>query len=246
VVWTIDEPKSKNALRLDTMQALLDAAREAERDPQLRAAIVTGAGDAFVSGGDLRELRDKAGVADAERLTDLGWQLTRTLAELPFPVIASLPGPAIGGGAELAVACDMRVADARARIAFKQVRMGVSSAWGTVPRLVALVGPGRCARLLYTACEMTAAEAKMAGLVDEVTPDGGAWPLSLAWADELIAASPAAVAEMKALVRGAIEATAEQRADERRRFVATWTGKDHEEAVRAWFERRVPVWTPRQ
>jgi enoyl-CoA hydratase len=245
VVWTLDEPDTKNALDLATIGALTDAAREAAGDGNVRAAVLTGGGSTFVSGGDLRELRHRSSAEDAELLTDAGSTLTSTLAGLPFPVIAALPGPAIGGGAELAVACDMRVAATGACIAFKQVRMGVSSAWGSAGRLATLVGAGTAARLLYSGCEIAATEAKLVGLVDEVTPDGAALATALEWASEVTLASPTAVAKMKVLLRASLEGEGDLRALERRLFVETWSGADHREAVEAWFERRRPRWQPR-
>jgi enoyl-CoA hydratase len=195
-----------------------------------------------VSGGDLRELRGKNTALDAERFSNLGWDLTEAMAELPVPVVCALPGPAIGGGAELAVACDMRVADARAKLSFKQVRMGVTTAWGTVPRLVSLVGAGTAARFLYTAYEVGAAEAKLLGLVDEVTENGLARTTALAWASDIAEGSPRAVAAMKQLLRASTAAARDVRTLERQRFVDTWSGVDHAEAVDAYFEHRAPKW----
>jgi enoyl-CoA hydratase/carnithine racemase len=245
VVWTIDRPEAKNALDHATLNELVDAVGEAGRSASVRAAVLTGAGHAFVSGGDLRELRDKNTPQDAERFSDLGFELCRAMAELPFPVVCAMPGPAIGGGAELALACDLRVADVRAKIAFKQVRMGVTTAWGTVPRLVAAVGSGLAARLLYTAHEVGAAEAKLIGLVDEVTENGLARTTALAWAADIALGSPNAVAEMKRLVREATASAPDVRALERQLFVDTWSGADHHEAVEAYFERRAPRWGDR-
>lgn len=243
VVWTVDRPHAKNALDHATLAALNDAVREAAADRDVRAAIVTGAGGAFVSGGDLRELRGRSTPEDAERLSDAGFALTTSIAEAPFPVIAAVSGPAIGGGAELALACDMRVADAQARIAFKHVRMGVTTSWGSAPRLIALVGPAVAARLLFTAREIDAAEAKRLGLVDEVSED--ARSTAIAWAAEISEGSPAAVAAMKGLVREALATARDVRRAERAAFVATWSGPDHDEAVEAYFERRAPRWQPR-
>lgn len=245
VLWTIDRPDTKNALDAQTMAELADAIDDAHRDPGVRAAVLTGEGHVFVSGGDLRELRDRNAPQDAERLTDLGFHLCRAIGEVPFPVIAALGGPAIGGGAELALACDMRVADVRARIAFKQVRMGVTTAWGSAARLVALVGPGTAARLLYASHEIAAAEAKLVGLVDEVVENGGARATALAWAADVAQASPRAVAEMKRLVRAASSGSEDVRALERQLFVDTWSGPDHRDAIEAYFERRPPRFGPR-
>ena len=245
VIWTIDRPETKNAIDQATMEKLSDALQDARSDATVRAAVLTGAGHMFVSGGDLRELRAKNSPQDAERLSDAGHELCHAIAEAPFPVIAALAGPAIGGGAELALACDLRVADMRAKIAFKQVRLGVTTAWGTVPRLAALVGSGVAARLLYTAHEMTAAEAKLMGLVDEVTENGLARATALAWASDIVEGSPRAIADMKRLLQSHVTGSANARALERQLFVDTWSGPDHAEAVEAYFEQRRPKWHDR-
>jgi enoyl-CoA hydratase/carnithine racemase len=245
VVWTIDRPQAKNALDHATLDALVEAVADAGRDTSVRAAVLTGAGQTFVSGGDLRALRGKNTPEDAERFSELGFGLCHAMAELPFPVVCALPGAAIGGGAELALACDLRIADARATIAFKQVRMGVTTAWGTVPRLVAAVGAGAAARLLYAGHEVGAAEARRIGLVDEVTEDGLARTTALAWASDVAEGSPKAVADMKRLVREATASARDVRALERQLFADTWSGADHHEAVEAYFERRPPRWGAR-
>jgi enoyl-CoA hydratase len=242
-VWTIARPQAKNALNLETIDQLLLAVEGAAKDKTLRAVVLTGAGDAFVSGGDLRELRDATTEKDAGHFADVGAELCGKLGALPVPVIAALPGAALGGGAELAVACDLRVADARAKISFKQVRMGVTTAWGSIGRLVALVGRGGAARLLLTAHELNSLEAKAIGLVDEVVADGSCREVALAWALDVAQGSPTAVAEMKALLRLELDILG---AEERRRFVATWTGPDHSEAMQAYFARRAPRWSSRQ
>lgn len=244
-IWTIDRAETKNALDHETMDRLSDAVQDACNDKTVRAAVLTGAGHMFVSGGDLRELRNKSTPQDAERLSDAGYELCRKIGEAPFPVIAALAGPAIGGGAELAIACDLRVADVRVKISFKQVRMGVTTAWGTVPRLVALVGSSTAARLLYTACELAAAEGKLVGLVDDVTENGLARTTALAWASDIAQGSPRAVADLKRIVQEATAAARDVRALERQLFVGTWSGADHVEAVEAYFERRAPRWHDR-
>jgi enoyl-CoA hydratase/carnithine racemase len=244
-VWTVSRPEAKNALDAATFDALANALDAATGDATLRAVVLTGAGDTFVSGGDLRELRSTTTRADAERLGDLGAALCDAIGRLAVPVIAALPGAAIGGGAELATACDLRVADARATVCFKHARMGVTTAWGILPKLVAIVGHGAATRLLLTAAELTARDALAMGLVDAVTEDGGCVDLAVAWAHEVAKAAPLATASLKALLRETLDPVAGLRASERERFVATWTSDDHRDAVEAFFARRPPRWTGR-
>jgi enoyl-CoA hydratase/carnithine racemase len=245
VIWTIDRAETKNALDHETMDRLSDAVQDACNDRTVRAAVLTGAGHMFVSGGDLRELRNRSTPQDAERLSDAGHALCRKICDAPFPVIAALAGPAIGGGAELAIACDLRVADMRAKLSFKQVRMGVTTAWGTVPRLVSLVGTSAAARLLYTAYEISAMDAKLLRLVDDVTENGLARTTALAWASDIAQGSPRAIADMKRLLQETVAASSDVRSLERQLFVDTWSGADHVEAIEAYFERRPPRWHDR-
>ena len=243
-IWTLDRPESKNALGKAALDALSSAVDHAEREPGLRAIVLTGAGKTFSAGADLREARDIVTASDAGRFSDLGEAILARFEALPFPVIAAIPGVAFGGGAELALACDMRVADARAKISFKQARMGVSTAWGTLARLLSIVGHGTAMRLLTTGHEIAAMEARVLRLVDHVTEeDGEALALALAWASDIEQGSPGAVAALKALVVEGRRALYDRvRPEERARFVETWTSADHRDAVDAYFERRAPRW----
>jgi len=244
-ILTIARPESRNALSFGLMGALTTALGEAAKDRTLRAVILTGEGKAFVSGGDLRELRAATTSADAERLSAAGRRVCDAIERLDVPVLAAINGAAIGGGVELAVACDLRVADERAKLCFKHVRMGLVTSWGTFPRLLQLVGASNAARLLYTAHEVRATEARSLGLVDQVTDAGASVAAALAWALDIAHGSPSAIANMKGLFRDARAAGAELAAREQARFVAAWTSPDHGEAVEAFFESRAPIWRPR-
>lgn len=167
-VITIDRPHARNAIARATMDELekaLDAAAGA------RALVIRGAGDrAFVSGGDLKELstirtEDEA-VAMALRMRGICDQL----AAFPGPVIAALNGHAFGGGAEVAVAADIRVAADDIKIGFNQVTLAIMPAWGGAERLAALVGRGRALMLAGAGIVLDAAEAQRVGLVDIVLP----------------------------------------------------------------------------
>jgi enoyl-CoA hydratase len=242
-IWTITRPEVRNAFDFATFAAMRAAIRDAARDRRLRAVVLTGAGPTFASGGDLRELRDMHTRAGGNRIASEGRRMCDGIAQLPVPVIAALPGPAIGGGAELAVACDLRVADPRARLSFKHARMAVTTAWGVLPRLVSMVGAGAAARLLLVGHEVDAAEAMRMGLVDDVSEEGASLATALAWAREVTKGAPRGIAGLKTLLREGLDAPrARQRARERSLFVAAWVGEDHREAVEAFFGGRPPVW----
>lgn len=167
-VLTIDRPAARNAIGLETMDLLREAlAGIAASDA--RVMVLTGAGDrAFVSGGDLKEL---AAIRTAEAAEQMALAMRRvldTVATLPIPVIAAINGHALGGGAEVAIAADVRVAAADARIGFTQSTLAIMPAWGGAERLVTTVGRSRALLLMTTGEILSAAEARAIGLVDVV------------------------------------------------------------------------------
>jgi enoyl-CoA hydratase/carnithine racemase len=171
LVLTVDRPHARNALAPATM-AELDAllAGLAGRD-DVRCAVLTGAGDrAFIAGGDLKELESERDEAFGARLAREMRHTLDRMAALPIPVIAALNGAAIGGGAEVAVACDLRIAADDASIGFTQVLLGVTPAWGGIERLGSLVGRGRALYLLTTGRVLSGAEAADWGVVEEAVP----------------------------------------------------------------------------
>ncbi|MGD1169991.1 enoyl-CoA hydratase/isomerase family protein [Mycobacterium seoulense] len=167
-VLTIDRPHARNAIALDTMQQLekaLDAAAGA------KTLVIKGAGDrAFVSGGDLKELRALRTEEDAAAMAKRMRAICDQLAGFPAPVIAALNGHAFGGGAEVAVAADIRLAADDVKIAFNQVELEIMPAWGGAERLAELVGKSRALLLAGTGIALTADEAERIGLVDRVLP----------------------------------------------------------------------------
>jgi enoyl-CoA hydratase len=167
-VLTIDRPRARNAISLDTMDQLekaLDAAEGAS------ALVITGAGDrAFVSGGDLKELSTIRTEEDAAAMAWRMRSICDRLASFPAPVIAALNGHALGGGAEVAVAADIRVAADDIKIGFNQVALEIMPAWGGAERLATLVGKSRALLLAGTGTVLDAAEAERIGLIDRVLP----------------------------------------------------------------------------
>jgi enoyl-CoA hydratase/carnithine racemase len=167
-VITIDRPQARNALSLETMDQLADALDGADG---ARALVIRGAGDkAFVSGGDLKDLALLRTEAEAAAMA---WKMRTVcdrIAAFPGPVLAALNGHALGGGAEVAVAADIRLAADDVKIGFNQSALAIMPAWGGAERLAALVGRGRALLLAGTGSIMTAAEAHGMGLVDAVVP----------------------------------------------------------------------------
>jgi enoyl-CoA hydratase/carnithine racemase len=170
-VITIDRPHARNAISpatMDELEKAIDAAAGA------RALVIRGAGDrAFISGGDLKEL---SAVRTEDEASAMAWKMRRIcdrLASFPAPVVAALNGHALGGGAEVAVAADIRVAADDIKIGFTQVTLAIMPAWGGAERLAALVGKGRALMLAGAGVVLDAAEAERFGLVDRVLPRAG-------------------------------------------------------------------------
>jgi enoyl-CoA hydratase len=170
-VLTIDRPHARNAISLDTMAELEKALNDLESAKSVRALVIKGAGDrAFVSGGDLKEL---SAIRTIEEASAMAWRMRAIcdrFAEFPAPVVAALNGHAFGGGAEVAVAADIRVAADDIKIAFNQVLLEIMPAWGGAERLAGLVGRSRALLLAGTGMLLDACEAERIGLVDRVLP----------------------------------------------------------------------------
>jgi len=193
---TLNRPEVRNALDLRMVEELRIAfTRLAARD-DVRAVIVTGAGDrAFLSGADIAELRDRKR-GDALRRINAG--LFREIELFPAPTIAAIRGYALGGGCELAMACDLRVAGEGAKLGQPEVALGIIPAAGGTYRLPRLVGLGRARELVYTGRIIDAAEAERIGLVNRVVPDEQVVDAARALADEIARNSALAVRFAKA------------------------------------------------
>jgi enoyl-CoA hydratase len=167
-VITIDRPHARNAISLETMDQLEKALDGAEG---ASALVITGAGDrAFVSGGDLKELGALRTELEASSMAFRMRTICDRIAGFPTPTIAALNGHALGGGAEFAVATDIRLAAEDIKIGFNQVTLEIMPAWGGAERLVALVGYSKALLLAGTGTVLDAAEAQRIGLVDKVLP----------------------------------------------------------------------------
>jgi enoyl-CoA hydratase/carnithine racemase len=184
----------------------LDAALgrlEAAAPGDVRAIVVTGRGErAFSVGSDVKEFEAHRGPAGRARF-ELEARVAQRLAGLPMPTIAAIEGNALGGGLEIALCCDLRIASERARLGLPEVRLAVTPSTGGTQRLPRIVGPARAKELLLTGRVLTAAEAERIGLVNEVVPAGEA--RARAVGEEIAERGPLAVREVKALVDAALD-----------------------------------------
>jgi enoyl-CoA hydratase len=187
VVATLDRPTVRNAIGQDTIDALHALCAELEAEP--RILIITGAGGVFASGADIAELRERR--ADDARAGINAHAFIR-IHDLPMPVIAAIDGYALGGGAELAYAADIRIASTEARIGNPETGLGIIAAAGGTWRLKEIVGDALAIELLLTGRVLTAAEALAAGLVSSVHPAGELLTAAHAIADRIAANDPRA------------------------------------------------------
>ncbi|MFQ5519786.1 MAG: enoyl-CoA hydratase/isomerase family protein [Candidatus Methylomirabilia bacterium] len=242
VVLVVNRPEVKNALDLKSIEALSEIVDGLAQDASLRVAVVTGSGGTFISGGDVKDFLRLDDPQSGKRMAQRMQSVLARLEALEVPVIAAIEGSALGGGAEVTLACDMRIASESARLAFKQVSLGIMVGWGGGQRLLRLVGRSRALRLLLTGATLTAEEAVRIGLVDEVVPTGEALRASLSLARQIAAQPAAAVrATKRALHHGAELGRAEAAAFEAECFATLWGSPDHREAVAALMEKRTPI-----
>ncbi len=240
-VLTVNRPERLNALDWAAMDGFHARIRQARDDRRIRALVITGAGDrAFISGGDLAELQHYPTERDGRRLADRMGDALADLDAMEIPVVAAINGHSRGGGCEVAVACDLRIASENASLGFVHVRQGITTAWGGAQRLKRLVGYGRAMELLLTGRIISPQEALALGMIEQIVPRGEALNAARALALQIAANPPQAVRALKRLLRlGANEAFAE----ERDALARLWATHDHLEAVRAFLDKRAPVFS---
>lgn len=245
LVVTIDRQERRNALDSDGNHELGEVFDEFEADPRFRVAIVTGAGDkAFSAGADLRQnVRDSA----KPPVPASGFAGMTTRFGRVKPVIAAVNGAAMGGGFELALACDLIVAAGHATFGLTEPRVGLAALGGGVQRLVRELGPKRAHGLLLTARKITAAEALGLGLVNEVVPIEELMAAAHRWAADIVACSPMSIRATKAMAE-AVDGRSVQESlaamFDMPSVKALLTGPDAAEGPRAFAEKRAPRWRP--
>lgn len=172
-ILTINRPEKYNALNRETRSQILAVLNTVEQSPDIAVLVVTGAGEkAFVAGADIREMGEMGPLEVYAFAQTLGQRLYTRFEELPIPVIAMINGLALGGGLEMAMACDFRIASTNARLGQPEINLGFLPSGGGTQRLGRLVGTGRARQMIYTGDAVTAEEACRIGLVNEVAaPD---------------------------------------------------------------------------
>jgi enoyl-CoA hydratase len=238
-VVTMNRPQALNAFNSEQLDRLGAAVRTIGQDRTIRVVIVTGAGDrAFAAGADIKEMVELT-AAEGMAFGRKGQALTNAVELLPQPVIAAVNGYAFGGGCELAIASDIRLASDNARFAQPEVGLGIPPGWGGTQRLARLVGPGIAAEMIYTGRQVDAQEALRIGLVNAVHPLDQLMPAARELAAQIAKNSPAAVRASKRLIAMAFSGEpGAGLAAEVASFGAAFATPDRREGMRAFVEKR--------
>ena len=238
-IIVIDRPQAQNAISRPTM-AELGAALDEVAASDARVVALRGAGErVFVSGGDLKELASIRTEAEAQAMAMTMRTLLDRVASLPVPVVAALNGHAFGGGCEVAMACDIRLAVDDVKLAFNQVDLGIMPAWGGIERLQAVVGRARALYLLTTGLPVDAATAAEWGLVEQVVPRPEFDDRLTELLDRMARAPREALVGIKAAADAARPAARPDLASAATAsYATTWVGEAHWTAVAEMEERR--------
>lgn len=241
-VLQVNRPQARNALNWRAQEGFARAVERVATEDAVRVLVITGQGNTFVSGGDLKELAEEPDEAAGARLNRIMGTALAQLTDLPLPVIGAVNGHAAGGGCEILTACDLRLAVPRARLKFVQVRLGLTTGWGGAARLVWQVGQSRAMEILLGGRTLTAEEALQIGFIHHVTEPGQeVLDVAKGWARQLAQLPQEALAAMKRLVHLAPYQTAQEAEEtERRFFTQLWGRPDHLEALSAFLEKRRP------
>ncbi|MDP9469314.1 MAG: enoyl-CoA hydratase-related protein [Chloroflexota bacterium] len=241
---TLNRPQALNAFNTVQLQRLLGTVRALREERDVRCVILTGAGDeAFAAGADIKEMAEKS-EAQALEFGRLGHAVTAAVEGLPQPTIAAVNGYAFGGGCELALACDIRLASDRAQFSQPEVGLGIPPGWGGTQRLPRLVGAGRAAELIFSGRRVAADEAMRIGLVNAVYPADALLAEATAMAQRIAANSPRAVAAAKRALSLAFAGNpAAGLATEAILFAESFGTEDQREGMRAFLEKRPAAFT---
>ena len=233
-VVTIDRQDALNALNVETLTELRDHLRELAGDSGVRAVVLTGAGDkAFVAGADIRYM-SALGPREAKAWGARGHEAAQLLETMPKPTIAAINGFALGGGCELALACDLRYAASHAKLGQPEINLGIVPGWGGTQRLTRVCGIGVAKDLIYTGRTIDAEEALRVGLVNAIADP--VLDAALTVAHELAEKAPLALAAAKSLINRSPDALGAE-AEE---FGDLFASADSKEGLTAFVEKRKP------
>ena len=237
-VLTIDRPEALNALNTQVLCDLDEAIAKVEQADDVRVVILTGAGRSFVAGADIGEMKGFSAI-DGKKFGVHGGSIFLRLENLSKPVIAAVNGFALGGGCELAMACDIRLASEKAKFGQPETGLGITPGFGGTQRLPRIVGVSKAMELILTAKPIGAEEAKAIGLVSEVYPAEELMDKAMELAQAICANAPIAVAESKRCIRMGMQTDISTGAAfEAEAFGVTCGTEDKNEGMGAFLEKR--------
>jgi enoyl-CoA hydratase len=243
---TVNRPDALNAIDLEHAEALRDNLEELAADEAVRVVVLTGAGEkSFIAGADIKYMQG-LGTLEARRWGELGHACGHLLETMPKPTIAAINGYALGGGLELALACDLRVAASTAKLGQPEIDLGILPGWGGSIRLARTTTLGFAKELIYTGRQIDAAEALEHGLVNAVHEPGELAEKTRELAKVLAAKSPLALAYAKEATNLALQGPHEANLEtEARLFAMMFSSEDQKEGMAAFVEKREPNFTGR-
>lgn len=238
----LNRPESLNALNIETLGEIRDAVTSLNNDDEVKILIFTGEGKAFIAGADIKQMKDM-NEEEAREFCSLGQKIFDLIENLDKPVIAAVNGFALGGGCELAMACDMRIASELAKFGQPEVNLGVIPGFGGTQRLSRLVGKGIAKELIFTGDIIDAHGALRIGLVNKVVAPEALLEESIAIAQKIAAKGPAAILIAKSVInRGLDTNLANGLAIERDGFVQCVASGEAKEGMDAFVSKRKPNW----
>ncbi|MGA9533498.1 MAG: enoyl-CoA hydratase-related protein [Anaerolineales bacterium] len=237
----LNRPKALNALNNQVMREMVEALEQFDHDEKIGAVVITGDDRAFAAGADIKEMADSSAV---EMLKDDRIALWDRLRRINIPIIAAVSGWCLGGGNELAMACDMIVASETARFGQPEINLGVIPGAGGTQRLTRAVGKAVAMEMILNGRQLRAEEAERYGLVNRVVPVERMLEEAVSLAQEIAERAPLAVRMGKEMVNQAFESfLADGIADERRSFYFLFSSDDQKEGMQAFIEKRDPEWS---
>ena len=241
---TLNRPANFNALNLEMGRELVEAIEKCTKNVRVKAVVITGAGKAFCAGGDLKAAKERLDNSPSDFFRELTKFFHRVILDIrmmPKPVIASINGPAAGGGFSLALACDLRIASDKATFKQAYTSVGLVPNGGLTFHLPKLVGLGKASELIFLDKGITAGEAEKLGLVNQVAPEAKLKEATSEVAKRLAKGPSLAFARAKALLNQALINSLESQLEiERQGVVLSGETEDFREAVLAFFEKRKP------
>lgn len=238
-IATVNRPKALNALNSEVLNDLNTLLDEIAADPEIRVLVLTGSGEkAFVAGADIGEMSTLT-KAEGEAFGKKGNDVFRKLETLPIPAIAAVNGYALGGGCELAMACDIRLCSDTAVFGQPETGLGITPGFGGTQRLARLVGPGMAKQLIYSARNIKADEAQRIGLCNAVYPAEELMPAAEKLAETIAKNAPIAVRACKKAINEGLEMPMDEAvALEEKLFGSCFETKDQRNAMSAFLEKR--------